>query len=325
MFGFNKNKSKIDSGTENKTDENNSWFKRLSSGLNKSSSKLNDGLKNIFINKKLDDETLEELEELLISSDIGVKTSSLIISKLAKNKFGKEITLDEIKLEISDILEKILKPATKPLEIKDKKPHVIFVCGVNGAGKTTTIGKLCANYKKQGKKVVIAACDTFRAAAVEQLEVWSKRSKSKIIMGKENSDPASVAYKAFEYAKSNNADILIIDTAGRLHNKKNLMEQLKKITKVIKKLDESAPHDSLIVLDATTGQNANNQVRIFSEAVDITGIIVTKLDGSAKGGVVVSLANEFNAKIHAIGVGEAIEDLREFDAKMFAKSLVGLY
>lgn len=323
MFGFKKDKT--EAKIEVKTEEKATWFKRLSSGLNKSSSKFNDGLKNIFVNKKLDAETLEELEDLLISSDIGVKTSSIIIEELSKNKFGKEISLDEIKLELAQILETIIAPVTKPLEITDNKPHVIFVCGVNGAGKTTTIGKLCSNYKKEGKKVVIAACDTFRAAAVEQLEVWSKRAKCEIIMGEENSDPASVAYKAFEYAKNNNSDILIIDTAGRLHNKKNLMQQLKKINNVIKKLDADAPHDSVIVLDATTGQNANNQVRIFSEAVDISGIIVTKLDGSAKGGVVISLANEFDAKIHAIGVGEAIEDLKPFDAKMFAKSLVGLY
>ena len=300
------------------------WLTRLREGLNKSSSKLNDGIKDIFVRKKLDDETLEDLEDLLITSDMGVQTSAYIASKIAKDKFDKEVSTDEIKSDLAKYIAEIIEPVAKPIEISNKKPHVILMCGVNGTGKTTTIGKIANNYKKDGKKVVIAACDTFRAAAVEQLEVWSKRSDCPLIKGKEGADPASVAYEAFAKAKEEKADVLMIDTAGRLQNKKNLMEQLTKIIKVIKKLDEEAPHNSIIVLDATTGQNANSQVKVFGEMVNLNGIIVTKLDGTAKGGVVVSLAKQFSLPIHAIGVGESIEDLKPFNAESFANSLVGI-
>ena len=257
-------------------------------------------------------------------SDLGATTSSTVIENLAKNKFDKEITAEEIKSELSGVIEEILQNVAVPLKIESEyKPQVILVCGVNGAGKTTTIGKLSSKWKKEGKSVMIAACDTFRAAAVEQLEVWANRSGCEIVKGKEASDPASVAYSAYQKAKDENYDILVIDTAGRLQNKKNLMEQLSKIVKVIKKIDDSAPHNSLIVLDATTGQNANSQVKIFGDMVDLNGIIVTKLDGTAKGGVVVSLARQFEIPIHAVGVGEGIDDLNTFEAKSFADSLVG--
>jgi len=309
--------------TKTENDEK-GWLKRLKAGLNKSSSKLNDGIKDIFVRKKLDDDTLQDLEDLLITSDMGVETSAHITSQIAKNKFDKEVTSEEIKKDLANSISQIIEPVAVPIKLSDNKPHVILMCGVNGTGKTTTIGKIANNYNLEGKKVVLAACDTFRAAAVEQLEVWSQRSGCPIIKGKEEADPASVAYEAFAKAKEENADVLIIDTAGRLQNKKNLMEQLTKIIKVIKKLDENAPHDSIIVLDATTGQNANSQVKVFGEMVNLSGIIVTKLDGTAKGGVVVSLAKQFALPIHAIGVGESIEDLRPFNAESFANSLVGI-
>lgn len=323
MFGFGKNKD--DKSVEKQQDQQpKGWLSKLKSGLSKSSSKLNEGLKDIFVRRKLDDEMLEELEDLLISSDMGVEVATGIAAKLAKEKFDKEITPEEIKAELSSYISSIIEGLDRPIKISSENtPHVIFVCGVNGAGKTTTIGKIASNMKAEGKSVMIAACDTFRAAAVEQLEVWTDRANCEIIKGSEGADPASVAYEAHEKAKNNNADVLIIDTAGRLQNKKNLMQQLIKITKVIEKLDENAPHDSIIVLDATTGQNANSQVKIFKEMVNITGIIVTKLDGTAKGGVVVSLAKQFALPIHAIGVGESIEDLRPFKAKDFAENLIG--
>lgn len=301
------------------------WLSRLKSGLSKSSTRLNEGLKDIFVRRKLDDKTLEELEDLLISSDLGVATATQVTANLAQNKYDKEVSEEEIKQELSSCIEAILQPVALPLNVeKGHRPHVILMCGVNGTGKTTTIGKIANQLKSEGKSIVIAACDTFRAAAVEQLEVWATRANCPIIKGKEGSDPASVAYEAFEKAKATGADVLIIDTAGRLQNKRNLMEQLTKIVRVITKLDEAAPHDCLIVLDATTGQNAHSQVKVFKEMVNVTGIIVTKLDGTAKGGVVVSLANQLGLPIHAIGVGEGIDDLRPFEAKAFADSLVGL-
>lgn len=335
MLDFFKKKNKKEENTqqqvqpveiEQKPEEKESgWVGKLKKGLGKSSSKINDGVKNIFVRKKLDDETLEELEDLLIMSDLGVQTASSITAELSKSKYDKEISVEEIKQFLADKITEILQPVARPIEINDaNKPHVIFMCGVNGTGKTTTIGKLASLYKKQGKTVMMAACDTFRAAAVEQLEVWADRADCPLIKGNPEADPASVAYEALEKAKKENIDVLIIDTAGRLQNKSNLMEQLAKIVRVLKKVDESLPHDSIIVLDATTGQNANSQVKVFKDMVDITGLIVTKLDGTAKGGVVVSLAKQFALPIHAVGVGEAIEDLNAFEADLFAKSLVGL-
>lgn len=316
MFSFIKGKKPE---SQEKTE---SWGAKLKSGLLKSSDRLNDGIKEIFVRKKLDDETLEKLEELLITSDIGAETSAYIVSELAKNKFDKEITPEEVKTELAAIIGKILEPYAKPINIS-KKPHIILFCGVNGTGKTTTIGKLARQYSEEGKKVMVAACDTFRAAAIEQLDVWAGRAGCPIIRGAENADPASVAYEAMERAKAENIDILLIDTAGRLQNKTNLMDQLSKIIRVIQKADSTVPHDTIIVLDATTGQNAASQVKIFSEMVNISGIIITKLDGTAKGGVVVSLARQFGLPVHAIGVGEKVEDLRSFSAKDFATNLVG--
>lgn len=302
-----------------------SWFQRLKSGLSKSSSKLSDGIASIFTKTKLDDETLEELEDLLLTTDIGVKTTTEIIATISQKKMEKNITPSEVKEIISDKITEILTPIAKPLMIDESlSPHVIMVCGVNGNGKTTTIGKLAKQYNDSGKKVMLVACDTFRAAAVEQLKVWSERSKTEFVSGEPNADPASVAYKAIESAKQTGIDVVMIDTAGRLHNKLNLMQELEKINRVIRKHDETAPHDTILVLDATTGQNAHNQVKTFSEAVGLSGLIVTKLDGTAKGGVVVSLAKEHNIPVHALGVGEAIEDLQAFSPKEFANSLLSL-
>lgn len=302
-----------------------SWLKKLKSGLSKSSSKLTENISNVLTKRKLDEETLEELEDVLIMSDLGTDTAAKIVAGFSKNKFGKEVNINEVKEAMAQEVEKILEPVAKPLEINDEnQPHVIMMVGVNGNGKTTTLGKIAKQQKQLGKKVVIAACDTFRAAAVEQLAVWGERSDCEVIKGTPQADPASVAYTALEYAKKEKADVLLIDTAGRLQNKKGLMEELAKISRVLKKIDKNSPHDTILVLDATTGQNAHSQVEAFKKIVDISGMIVTKLDGTAKGGVVVALAEKFLIPIHAIGVGESIEDLQPFEALEFAKNLMGV-
>lgn len=301
------------------------WLSKLSGGLKKSSDKLSTGVKQIFTQKKLDDDTLDELEELLITADLGIAAAERIRETIAASKYDKEISEEEIKDALSEAITDILAPVTKELTLDDAaKPHVVLVVGVNGNGKTTTIGKLAKQYQDEGKKVMLAACDTFRAAAVEQLAVWADRVGCEIVTGPSEVDPASVAYQALEKAKKEGADVLLIDTAGRLHNKKDLMDQLAKIIRVMKKLDDAAPQHCLLVLDATTGQNAHKQVEVFKEVVDINGLIVTKLDGSAKGGVVVALAESFELPLYAIGVGEAVEDLQPFDAKSFADRLVGI-
>lgn len=293
------------------------------SKLSNFSSKISASITQIFTHKKLDAESLEELEELLIINDLGTQNAREILDNLRKAKFDKNISEKEIKDFLREEIIKILQPCQKALKLDESYLQVVIVNGVNGAGKTTTIGKIAANLKKQNKKVLIAACDTFRAAASAQLEVWAQRAGCEIILPqKENEDPAALAYRALEYAKKNNFDILLIDTAGRLQNKQGLMEELKKINKVLKKLDENAPHENLLILDGTTGQNAHNQIKIFNEAVNITGLVITKLDGSSKGGVLVALAKEFKKPIYAIGVGEKIEDLQEFDAVSFANNLV---
>ena len=297
------------------------WFERLKSGLNKTSSKLSEGVTKIFTHKKLDIHALDQLEELLITSDIGTTIASEIIEKISRDKFNKEITDEEIKQVLATIVTQELQTVAKPLQFK-KAPHVILICGVNGNGKTTTAGKLALKFKNSGKKVLLAACDTFRAAAIEQLEIWAQRASCELIKGEQNSDPASVAYRAFEKAKQESLDVVIIDTAGRLHNKQNLMEELAKIIRVLKKIDEAAPHDTILVLDATTGQNALSQVETFKNLVNITGLIITKLDGTAKGGVLVAIAKKYKLPIHAIGVGESIDDLNEFTPEEFAKALV---
>jgi len=302
-----------------------SWFARLKDGLKRSSSKLTTGIADIFTKRRLDDDALEEFEDLLITSDLGVTTAAKLGAELSRTRFDKEVEPAEIQEFIASEVAKILEPVAKPLVIDaGKKPHVILVVGVNGSGKTTTIGKLAKTYRDQGLKVMMAAGDTFRAAAVEQLKVWGERTGCPVIARDTGADAAGLAFDAIDQAQREGYDLLLIDTAGRLENKAHLMDELKKIVRVIQKRDQAAPHDTLLVLDATTGQNAHSQVEVFSEATSVTGLIVTKLDGTAKGGVVVALAEKFGKPVHAIGVGESAEDLRPFDAKSFARSLAGL-
>ena len=284
-------------------------------------------INNIFSKKRLDEETLQDLEDLLLMNDVGTLSSNDIIQNIKQHKFSKDIDENEIKLFLAKNIEKILKPCEKELDFSNNgKVKVAIFNGVNGSGKTTTIGKIAQRLSNENKKVVIAACDTFRAAAAEQLKVWANRANCQIVEAEKlNQDPASVAFKAFKIAQEENADILLIDTAGRLQNKQNLMDELKKINNVLRKIDDDDEiYENILVLDGSTGQNAKNQLETFNEIVNINGLIITKLDGSAKGGILISLAQEFQKPIYAIGVGENIEDLQEFCAKSYAESLVGI-
>jgi fused signal recognition particle receptor len=301
------------------------WLARLRDGLTRSSSKLADGIGGIFTKRRLDDAALEELEELLISADLGPATAAKLVTNLAKTRFGKEVTPEEVRSALAADIATILAPVAKPLVLQETvKPTVVLVVGVNGSGKTTTIGKLAKQYRDEGRKVVLAAGDTFRAAAVEQLKIWGGRTGATVIARDAGADPAGLAYDALVQAKAEGADVLLIDTAGRLHNKADLMAELQKIIRVLRKLEPAAPHACLLVLDATTGQNAHAQVEVFREMTAISGLVVTKLDGTARGGVVVALASRFGLPIHAIGVGEGADDLRPFSAEAFARSLMGL-
>ncbi|MCE2927239.1 MAG: signal recognition particle-docking protein FtsY [Rickettsiales bacterium] len=299
------------------------FLARLKSGLSKTSGKLTDGVVGIFTRRKLDDLSLEQLEELLIETDMGAKLAGELCAKLAKERFEKDTSPEQVREFLAGEIAAILEPVTKPLVI-DQSPSIMLVVGVNGNGKTTTIGKLALKFKQEGKKVMLAAADTFRAAAVEQLVEWSRRADVPIITAEANADPASVAYRACVSAKEQGIDVLMIDTAGRLHNKSNLMQELQKIVNVIRKADAGAPHHVIQVLDATTGQNAISQVQTFREMVGVSGLVITKLDGTAKGGMVVALARQFGLPIHALGVGEAIDDLNSFQPTDFAKDMVGL-
>ncbi len=271
----------------------------------------------------LDDDMLESLEELMIASDMGVETAMRVSANIAEGRLGKRLSVEEIKGLLSAEIARIMEPVARPLPLYSKKPQVVLVVGVNGAGKTTTIGKLASQFRAAGKSVVIAAGDTFRAAAVEQLQVWGERAGVPVLTAPEGSDPASLAFDALAKARDDGADLLMIDTAGRLQNRADLMEELAKIVRVIKKQDETAPHNTLLVLDATTGQNALSQVETFRAMSDVTGLVMTKLDGTAKGGVLVALADKFGLPIHAIGVGEQIDDLAPFDPEDFANALTG--
>ena len=271
----------------------------------------------------LDDDMLEQLEELLISSDMGVDIAVRITANLAEGRFGKKLSTADMKFALAQEIVRVMEPVARPLPIYEKTPQVILVVGVNGSGKTTTIGKLASQFKKSGKSVMIAAGDTFRAAAVEQLKVWGERAGVPVLTAPQGSDPASLAFDAMKKAEADDTDLLMIDTAGRLQNRTDLMEELSKIVRVIQKKDPSAPHNTLLVLDATTGQNTVNQVEVFQKLADVSGLIMTKLDGTAKGGVLVSLADKFALPIHAIGVGEQIDDLDAFDPKDFAEALTG--
>ena len=302
------------------------WFTRLRAGLARSSDRLTQAIGKIATERKLDDASLEELEDALIAGDLGVATAAELVSGFAGKRFRRDVTDAEIRETLAQRIATILSPVARPLEpVAGRRPHVVLFMGVNGSGKTTTIGKLAALHADAGRKVVLAACDTFRAAASEQLAIWGARSGCEVVAGKPGDDAAGLAYRAFEAARAARADLLLVDTAGRLHNKNTLMEELAKIVRVLGKFDTSAPHDSILVLDATIGQNSLAQVETFRESCGVTGLVVTKLDGSARGGVVVSLASRFGLPIHAVGVGEGKEDLRPFDAAQFARSLMGLH
>ena len=276
------------------------------------------------IRRTLDDDMLEQLEELLIAADMGVDTALRVTANMAEGRMGRKLSVQEIKELMAGEIARIMEPVAKPLPLYPKTPQVVLVVGVNGSGKTTTIGKLASQFRAAGKSVVIAAGDTFRAAAVEQLQVWGERAGVPVLTAPEGSDPASLAFEAMTKAQDSGADLLMIDTAGRLQNRGDLMEELAKIVRVIRKKDPSAPHNTLLVLDATTGQNALNQVKVFQEVSDVSGLVMTKLDGTAKGGVLVALADKFGLPIHAIGVGEQIDDLQPFDPEDFAAALTGL-
>ncbi len=302
-----------------------SWFGRLRTGLSRSSTKIGDGITGIFAKRRLDDEALHELEELLISADLGWGLAKEATTRLRHAKFNQEVAPEEIRRTLAQIIEPFLQPVERPLVLDPaRKPTVILVVGANGSGKTTTIGKLAKLFHDEGKSVVLAAGDTFRAAAVEQLKIWGERAGVPVVAGPAGADPAGLAFEALEKARRDNADVLLIDTAGRLHNKADLMAELQKIQRVLKKLDPSAPHEVLLVLDATIGQTALQHIHTFRDLIGITGIVMTKLDGSARGGVLVALAEMYTIPVPFIGIGEGIDDLRPFEAAAFARGLTGL-
>ncbi|HYM18693.1 MAG TPA: signal recognition particle-docking protein FtsY [Micropepsaceae bacterium] len=299
-------------------------FARLKAGLSRTASAFSDGLMGALNRAKLDSETIGDIEEAFIRADVGGALAREIAADISKDRYDADISPYEIRQLLAGAVTKVLAPAAKPFVIDPaKKPFVVLVAGVNGTGKTTTIGKFAAKLKGEGKRVVLAACDTFRAAAIEQLKIWGERAGTRVIARSPGSDAAGLAFDALSEARAEGADVLLIDTAGRLQNKAGLMAELEKIARVLKKQDADAPHAVLLVLDATTGQNAISQVEAFQAAVPLTGLIMTKLDGTAKGGILVALAHRFNIPIHFIGVGESIDDLQPFNAETFAKALTG--
>ena len=307
------------------SEQNKGWLGRLRSGLSKSADRVGGAITGVFTKRKLDQAALDELEEILIRGDLGVTTAAKLTTALARERFDKEVSDQEVREALADEIANLLEPAAQALNVDaGPKPFVILVCGVNGSGKTTTIGKLAGQFKAQGKSVLLAAGDTFRAAAIEQLQVWGERTGCPVLARAQGADPAGLAFDAVKEAREDGYDVVLIDTAGRLQNKKDLMAELEKVVRVIKKQDETAPHACLLVMDSTIGQNAHAQVEAFKGMVDVTGLIMTKLDGTAKGGVVVSLAEKFSLPVHAVGVGEGMDDLRPFEARAFARSLMGL-
>jgi fused signal recognition particle receptor len=302
-----------------------SWFSRLSGGLSKSSRSITGSITSIFTKKKLDKATLQDLEDVLLQADLGLPMAERIVKEVATGRYDREIDPEEVKRILAAEVSKVLKPVEVPFDFTGRqKPFIILVVGVNGAGKTTTIGKLGSIARAEGHSVMFAACDTFRAAAIEQLNVWGQRIGAKVMSRPTGADASGLAFDAIAAAKEEGADILFIDTAGRLQNKQYLMDELDKIVRVIKKQDETAPHAVLLVLDATTGQNAMAQAEIFTKVAGVTGLIMTKLDGTARGGILVAIAEKYRIPIHAIGVGEGIEDLQPFDAEGFARAIAGL-
>jgi fused signal recognition particle receptor len=301
------------------------WFQRLRQGLSRTSSQLTGQITALFTKRKLDDETLQDLEDLLIQADLGVETALRITDTLASERYGKDVTGEDVSRIMAAEITKVLAPVAKPLQLDlSHKPHVILVVGVNGTGKTTTIGKLAAKLSGAGLKVMLAAGDTFRAAAIEQLKIWAERTKSDIVSSKLGADAAGLAYEAFEQARLKKSDVLIIDTAGRLQNRTELMAELEKIVRVLGKLDPDAPHTVLQTLDATTGQNALNQVEIFRNVAGVNGLIMTKLDGTARGGILVAISAKHKLPVYFIGVGEGVDDLEPFEAKDFAEAIAGI-
>ncbi|RTL73236.1 MAG: signal recognition particle-docking protein FtsY [Hyphomicrobiales bacterium] len=298
------------------------WFQRLKAGLAKTSARLSDDISSIFTKRKLDADTLQDLEDSLIRADLGVETAMRITEALSKGRFNKEIAPDEVRAVLAAEVERVLTPVAHPLVIgAQHRPHVILVVGVNGTGKTTTIGKMAKKFIAEGRTVTIAAGDTFRAAAIDQLKVWGERTGAEVIARSVGADSAGLAYDALQRARENNSDVLLIDTAGRLQNKQALMDELEKVLRVLRKLEPSAPHNVLLVLDATTGQNALNQVEVFKERAGVTGLVMTKLDGTARGGILVAISAKFGIPVHAIGVGEGADDLQPFDAGEFARAI----
>ena len=301
-----------------------SWWRRLSNGLKRTSSSLGTAVADLVTKRKLDRAMLEDIEDVLLRADLGTEVAARIAEAVGAGRYDKAISADEVKDVVATEVEKVLSPVARPLEIDAaRQPFVILVVGVNGSGKTTTIGKLSAKFTAEGRKVMLAAGDTFRAAAIEQLKIWGERTKSPVIAGAQGSDSASLAFNALTAAREQNLDVLLIDTAGRLQNKSDLMAELAKIVRVLKKLDPSAPHGVVLVLDATTGQNAINQVQIFREIAGVTSLVVTKLDGTARGGILVAIAERFKLPINAVGIGEGLDDLEPFDAQDFARAIAG--
>ncbi len=318
--------SEIDAPKETEADarKKKSFFQRMKEGLSRSTRTISDGIAGIFTRRKLDRATLDELEELLISADLGVETAAAVAEAVGKDRYDKEVSAEDIRAIVAGEIAEALAPVAKPLVIDaSKKPFVVLMVGVNGSGKTTTAAKIAARAKGEGKTVMLAAGDTFRAAAVEQLKVWGSRLDVPVVSTKVGGDAAGLAYEALARARDEKTDLLLIDTAGRLQNKADLMAELEKIVRVIRKLDPEAPHATLLVLDATTGQNALNQVEIFGKMAGVTGLVMTKLDGTARGGILVAIARRFGLPVHMIGIGESIDDLQPFDADTFARAITG--
>jgi fused signal recognition particle receptor len=302
-----------------------SWWRRLSGGLKRTSGSLGTAVADLVTKRKLDRAMLDDIEDVLLRADLGTEVAARIATAVGVGRYDKAITADDVKGVVATEVEKVLSPVAKPLAIDDtQKPFVIVVVGVNGSGKTTTIGKLAAKFASEGRNVMLAAGDTFRAAAIEQLKVWGERTKSPVISGAQGSDSASLAFNALTAAKQQKRDVLLVDTAGRLQNKAELMNELEKVVRVIKKIDASAPHAVLLVLDATVGQNALSQVEAFHRIAGVTGLVMTKLDGTARGGILVALAEKFKLPVHFIGVGEGIDDLAAFTARDFAQAIAGI-
>ena len=302
-----------------------SWWRRLSSGLKRTSSSLGTAVADLVTKRKLDRAMLEDIEDVLLRADLGTEVAARIAAAVGHGRYDKAISADDVKSVVAAEVEKVLSAVAKPLVIDAaQKPFVILVVGVNGSGKTTTIGKLTQKFKSEGRSVMLAAGDTFRAAAIEQLKVWGERNKVPVIAGAQGSDSASLAFTAVTEARAAGTDVLLIDTAGRLQNKSELMIELEKVVRVIKKVDASAPHAVLLVLDATVGQNALSQVEAFHRMAGVTGLVMTKLDGTARGGILVALAEKFKLPVHFIGVGEGIDDLAPFTARDFAQAIAGI-